>query len=221
MWTTFNIYQDVISISLHKIIRDSYLYCCGFRTPRVKYGFNKWGTHIFDLKLCIQWYIWFCCISRIDINITNWKVHSTLPKWHWSYSCYITVRKQACPLNVLLFWATYPGTISRLLWKGVCQWIWQFFLSALNWRFGDYIEFLFSHHMFCLAWVTLQAGYLLAFRDIWFAAKYYGTHEQTYMYVCLPQYIIYSFRICIYRCNIERYINNICIAMQCNWDKKA
>ena len=38
---------------------------------------------------------------------------------------------------------------------------------------------LFAHHMFCLAWVTLQAGYLLAFRDIWFAAKYYGKHEQT------------------------------------------
>ena len=93
----------------------------------------------------------------------------------WSYRYYITVRKQACPLNVLLFWATYTGTISRLLWDGVRQWIWHFCVSALNWRFGDYIEFLymlFAHHMFCLAWVTLQAGYHLAFRDIWFAAKY-------------------------------------------------
>ena len=158
--------------------------------PELNMGSRNGGTHIFDLQLCIQWYIWFCCISRIDKIITNWKVYdvfldtlySTLPKWHWSYSCYITVRKQACPLNVLLFWATYPGTISRLLWDGVPQWIWQFFLSALNWRFWDYIEFfymLFAHHMFCLAWVTLQAGYLLAFRDIWFAAKYYGTHERT------------------------------------------
>ena len=81
------------------------------------------------------------CSIWDPFSSNEWKLHGTLPKWHWSYRYYITVRKQTCPLNVLRFWATY------------------FFLSALNWRFWDYIEFFnmfFTHRMFRLAWVMLR-----------------------------------------------------------------
>ena len=158
VWATFNIYQDIISIALHKIPRDAHS-PCGHRTPRIKYGTNKWGKTIVDLKQSrlsthIQcnvkilsvaqiaiallvlnlfgWYIWFCCISRIDKNITDWKVYHFFrhPVWKcnmtWEQNTSNTIHTRfalrcivwCANVTYVTFWKYHTTSIT--LWCMTC-----------------------------------------------------------------------------------------------------